>query len=311
MAKRPASSLEYFPEISKIKYEGSETLNPLAFQHYNPTEIIVGKQMSEWLKFSVCYWHTFRGNGSDPFGEGTLIRNWDSATSMEVALDRIKAMFEFLQKLGVEYYTFHDFDISPKEKTLEESQKNLDKCVDLLLEMQKKTGIKCLWVTQNLFSDKIYQSGASTNPDALVFCYAAVQIKKVIEIAKKLEASNVVFWGGREGLSTYLNTDMKKELDHMAQMFKMAVAYKQKINGTFQFLIEPKPREPMKHQYDYDAMTVIAFLYSYGLEKEFKLNIEPNHTTLAGHEYYHDIEIASKYGFLGSIDANRGDELLG
>jgi xylose isomerase len=262
MTKRDSSALEYFPGISKIHYEGPNTTNPLAFAHYNPNEIVHGKKMKDWLKFSVCYWHTFRGTGQDPFGEATLIRSWErpQANQLEVALDRLKANFEFLEKLGVEYYTFHDIDIAPKGKSLVETNANLDKVVDLALELQQKTGIKLLWGTQNLFSDKIYACGASTNPNAHIFAMAACQVKKVLEVSFKLGAENVVFWGGREGFSTILNTDVKKELDHMAALFKMAIAYKKKLGATYQFLIEPKPREPMKHQYDYGKMKMILSL---------------------------------------------------
>jgi len=286
--------------------------NLLSFKHYNPKERILGKTMKDWLRFSVCYWHTFRGTGADPFGVGTIKRSWDDGTqSLENALRRVRAAFEFMSKLGVEYYTFHDRDVSPEGPTIEETEKNLDVVSDLLLEMQNKYGIKLLWGTANLFTNPIYMNGAMTNPDVHVFAHAAAQVIKALEITHKLGGGNFVFWGGREGYHSVLNTDVRKELDHMAHFLKMARNYKNKLNSDIQLLIEPKPREPTKHQYDYDAGTVIGFLKTYGLDKDFKLNIEPNHTTLAGHDFEHDILIASKYGMLGSIDSNTGDPLLG
>ncbi len=239
-------------------------------------------------------------------------RSWDDETdSIENAKRRAEAAFEFISKLNVEYYTFHDRDVAPEGLTLEESNANLDIVVDHLAMLQEKTGIKLLWATQNLFSHPRYMSGGFTNPNAHVVAYAAAQVKKVLDVNHKLGGENVVFWGGREGYQSILNTQMKREIDHMATIFKMAIEYKKKHGMTAQFLIEPKPREPMKHQYDYDAMTTIAFLKTYGLDKDFKLNIEPNHTTLAGHDFEHDIIISSKYGMLGSVDSNTGDPLLG
>jgi xylose isomerase len=268
--------------------------------------------MKDWLRFSVCYWHTFRGTGADPFGAPTIHRAWDDGSdTLENALRRLRASFEFMSKLGVEYYTFHDRDIAPEGHNLEETNKNLDAVVDLALQLQKETGIKLLWGTANLFSHPRYMNGAATNPCAHVFAHAAAQVKKVMDVTHKLGGDNFVFWGGREGYQSILNTNVKRELDHLAAFFKMAVDYKAKIGAKFQFLIEPKPREPTKHQYDYDAQTVISFLKSYGLDTHFKLNIEPNHTTLAGHDYEHDIIFASKLGFLGSIDSNSGDQALG
>ena len=239
-------------------------------------------------------------------------RSWDDeSNTMENAKRRANAAFELFTKLNIEYYTFHDRDVAPEGATLEESNANLDEMVDHLAELQKETGVKLLWATQNLFSHPRYMNGGFTNPDAHVVAYAASQVKKILDVNHKLGGENVVFWGGREGFQSILNTQIKRELDHMATIFKMAIAYKEKHNMTAQFLIEPKPREPMKHQYDYDAQTTIAFLKTYDLDKHFKLNIEPNHTTLAGHDFEHDITIASQYGMLGSVDSNTGDPLLG
>ncbi|CAL1540062.1 unnamed protein product [Lymnaea stagnalis] len=268
--------------------------------------------MEEWLRFSVCFWHTFRGTGADPFGFPTLVRPWDDGSnSLENAKRRLRAGFEFFTKLGVKYWTFHDRDISPEGENLVESNRYLDEIVDLAAQLQQKTGVKLLWATCNLFAHPRYMNGASTNPDAHVFAYAAAQVKKGLDVALKLGAENFVFWGGREGFHSLLNTNIRAELDHMATFFKLAISYKKKIGFKGVFLIEPKPKEPSKHQYDYDAMTVIAFLRTYGLEKEIKLNIEPNHTTLAGHAYEHDIVFASAYNMLGSVDSNTGSPDLG
>lgn len=304
---------EFFPSVQKIEYKGPSSTDPLSFRHYNADEVILGKPMKEWLRFSVCFWHTFvGGGGSDPFGSQTLIRDWEGdLQGMELAKRRADVAFEFFTKLGVEYYCFHDFDVAPEGESLEESLGNIDAMADYLLEKQKETGVNLLWATQNLFSHPRYMNGGMTNPDVHVFCYAAAQIQKVMDINNKLGGLNHVFWGGREGYQSLLNTDMKKECDHMAAMYKMAVAYKEKKGYTAQFLLEPKPREPSKHQYDYDAQTTLAFLHQYGLTDHFKLNIEPNHTTLAGHEAVHDIYVSSIYGMLGSVDSNTGDTLLG
>jgi len=312
MNKEPG---QYFADagINKIEYKpdaGPE--ETLCFKHYNAKEEVLGKSMEDWLRFSVVYWHTFRGTGLDPFGTETLIRPWDDGTdSLENAKRRLRVAFEFFTRIGVKYYTFHDRDISPAGKTLEETNKNLDAIADLALELQKKTGVKLLWATSNLFSHPRYMNGAATNPDVHVLAYAGAQVKKCLDVAKKLGADNFIFWGGREGYQSLLNTDLKSELSHMAQFFKMAVNYKHKIGFQGQFCIEPKPKEPTKHQYDYDAMTVIAFLKEFNLDKDFKLNIEPNHTTLAGHDYIHDIAMASALRMLGSIDSNSGSPDLG
>jgi xylose isomerase len=303
---------EYFPGIEKIKYEGPGSTNPLAFRCYNAKEEILGKTMEEHLRFSVAYWHTFRGTGADPFGSATIKRSWDDGTdSVENALNRMRAAFEFMSKLGAPFYCFHDRDIAPEGATIAQSNKNLDQVVALAKELQSQTGVKLLWGTANLFSNPRFMNGASTNPDALVFAYAAAQVKKAMEVTKELGGVNYVFWGGREGYQTLLNTDMKRELDHMANFLRMAADYKKEIGFEGTLLIEPKPKEPTKHQYDFDAGTVMGFLTHYGLNQDFKLNIEANHATLAGHSFEHDLELASRYGMLGSVDANVGDALLG
>lgn len=301
-----------WPHIKKIAYEGADSRNPLAFKHYNESEVVHGKTMKDWLRFSVCYWHTFRGTGADPFGFPTLPRPWDDGSdSVANAKVRIDVAFEFFVKLGVEYYTFHDADVSPEGKNLAETNKIFDEISDYLLVKQKETGIKLLWGTSNLFSAVRFMNGGATNPDAHAFAYAAAKVKKCMEITHKLGGVNYVFWGGREGYQSILNTDVRRELDHFAEFFHMAIAHKKKIGASFQFLIEPKPREPTKHQYDYDAQTTMGFLNHYGLQNDFKLNIEPNHTTLAGHDYEHDMWVSSLYGMLGSVDSNTGDTLLG
>ncbi|KAK7489484.1 hypothetical protein BaRGS_00019283 [Batillaria attramentaria] len=304
---------EYFPGIGKIPYKpdaGPE--DSLVFKHYNAQEEVMGRTMEDWLRFSVCFWHTFRGTGADPFGFPTLVRPWDDGSnSMANAKRRLRAGFEFFTKLGVKYWTFHDRDIAPEGENIKESAANLDAITDMALDLQQKTGVKLLWATCNLFSNPRYMNGAATNPDAHVVAFAAAQVKKGLDIALKLGAENFVFWGGREGFHTLLNSDVRAELDHMAAFFRMAIAYKKKIGFKGVFLIEPKPKEPSKHQYDYDAMTVIGFLRTYGLEKEIMLNIEPNHTTLAGHSYEHDVVMASAFKMLGSVDSNTGSPDLG
>eukprot|EP00164_Ancoracysta_twista_P006170 GFYU01008546.1.p1 GENE.GFYU01008546.1~~GFYU01008546.1.p1 ORF type:complete len:480 (-),score=180.97 GFYU01008546.1:142-1512(-) len=303
---------EYFAGIPKIKFD-PKSKDMLVFKHYNPDEVVEGRKMKDWLRFSVVYWHTFRGTGADPFGFPTIHRHFDDGSdSVENALNRLRAAFELFQKLGVDYWTFHDRDIAPEvDGDIKKTNEILDKVVDLAEELQKETGVKLLWGTSNLFANPRYMNGGFTNPDAHVFAYAAAQVKKAMEVTHRLGGENFVFWGGREGYQSMLNTNVKRELDHAAAFFKMAVEHKKKIGATFQFLLEPKPREPTKHQYDYDAQTCIAFLKTYGLDNDFKLNIEPNHTTLAGHEFEHDVMISSEFGFLGSIDSNTGDTLLG
>lgn len=304
---------EFFPTVKKIQYEGPESTNPLAFKYYKADEIIMGKPMKEWCRFAVSWWHTFNGQmGTDPFsGTRTHLRPWDKDNSMATYERRVEVAFEFFTKLGVEYYCFHDIDVAPEGASLEEFQANLDKISDLLLAQQQKTGVKLLWSTQNCFSHPRYTHGAGTSPDFDSFAYACAQTKKMLDIGKKLSEENHVFWGGREGFQTALNTEVRKELDNLASFLKMAVAYKKKIGSNAQMLIEPKAREPTAHQYDYDAQTVIGFLHTYGLQQEFKINVEPNHTTLAGHDYEHDLRMSSAYGMLGSIDCNAGQPYLG
>ena len=302
----------YFPEVDKIQFEGTSSRNPLAFRHYNASEIVEGRTMNDWLRFAVCYWHTFRGTGSDPFGAPTLMRPWDDGTdSLDNALRRVDVAFEFMTKLGVPYYCFHDRDVAPEGATLRESNANLDAVARKLKEAQRSTGIKLLWGTANLFSHPRYMHGAATSPNADVFAYAGAQVKKALEVTYELGGENYVFWGGREGYMCSYNTDMKRELDHLARFFHMAVDYAKEIGFTGQFLIEPKPKEPTKHQYDSDAAACLNFLRTYDLMDVVKLNIETNHATLAGHSMMHELEYASIQGVLGSIDANTGDLLLG
>lgn len=303
---------EFFPGIRKVRFEGPKSKNPLAFKWYNPKEDVAGKSMREHLRFSIAYWHTMKGSGADPFGAPTWMRPWNkSSNPMKIAEDTMLAAFEFFTKLGVDYYCFHDRDISPEGETLVETNKRLDKIISLAKKLQKDTGVKLLWNTSNMFSNPRFAHGAATNPDAHVFAYAGAQVKKMLEAGLELGAENYVFWGGREGYETLLNTDMKRELEHLAMFLRMAVDYAREIKFKGQFLIEPKPKEPTKHQYDFDSATVISFLRKYGLEKFFKLNIEANHATLAGHTFEHDLAVASINGMLGSVDANRGDLLLG
>jgi xylose isomerase len=301
-----------FPEVPKIKYEGPQSKNPLAFRWYNDSEIVEGKSMREHLRFAVVYWHTFRGTGSDPFGPGTMHRPWDDGSdSVENAQRRARVAFELCDKLGAPFYAFHDRDVAPEGKTLADSNKNLDAVVKVLKEEQQRTGIKLLWGTANLFSNPRFMHGAATSCNADVFAFAAAQVKKCLEVTKDLGGVNYVFWGGREGYQNLLNTNMKRELDHLARFFHMAVAYAKEIGFTGQFLIEPKPKEPTKHQYDSDAAACLNFLRAYDLLPHFKLNIETNHATLAGHTMQHELEYAGMQGALGSIDANTGDLLLG
>jgi len=301
-----------FPKITNIKFEGPKSKNPLAFKHYNADEKVDGKKMRDHLRFGVAYWHTFRGTGGDPFGPGTAIRPWDDGSnSVENAQRRARVAFEFMEKLGAPFYCFHDRDVAPEGKTLKESNANLDAVVKVLKREQRRTGIKLLWGTANLFSNPRYVHGASTSCNADVFAFAAAQVKKALEVTKELGGQGYVFWGGREGYSTLLNTDMKRELDHLATLLHMAVDYKKKIGFKGQFYIEPKPKEPTKHQYDSDAAACLNFLRQYDLLDDFKLNIETNHATLAGHTVQHDLLTAAAAGALGSVDANVGDPMLG
>lgn len=303
---------EYFPGIGTIPFEGPDSDNPLAFKHYDARQKVMGKSMADHLRFAVCYWHTFKGLGGDPFGPGTMIRSYNDADDpMTVARQTMDAAFEFFTKLGVKFWCFHDRDIAPEADTLAETNRRLDAIVDQALKLQKQTGVKLLWGTSNLFSHRRFMAGAATNPSPAVFAYAASQVKKAMEITKALGGAGYVFWGGREGYDTLLNTDMKRELDHLARFLHMAVAYKEKIGFTGQFYIEPKPKEPTKHQYDSDAAACYAFLQKYDLVPHFRLNVEANHGTLAGHTFQHELEFCVANDILGSIDANRGDLLLG
>lgn len=303
--------MSYFANVDKVQYEGVKTENPFAFRHYNPEEVIMGKTMKEHLRFAVAYWHTMTQDGSDPFGSPTNQRTWIGATPMETAKNRVEAFFEILVKLDVEYFCFHDVDIAPEGDSLEEFFQNLDEITDLIQEKMNQTGIKLLWNTANMFSHPRFVNGAASSNNADVFAYSAAQVKKGLDISKKLGGQNYVFWGGREGYESLLNTDMKFEQDNIARLFKLAIAYGEKIGHKPQFLIEPKPKEPSKHQYDFDAATTMAFIQKYGLEGDFKLNLEANHATLAGHTFEHELNVARCYDALGSIDANQGDMLLG
>ncbi len=301
-----------FPEIEKIQYEGPKSKNPLAFRHYNADELVEGKSMRDHLRFSVVYWHTFRGTGGDPFGPGTMQRPWSLADgSVDDAVKRVGMAFEFIEKLGAPYYAFHDRDVSPEGASLKETNANLDKVAAALKEQQERTGIKLLWGTANLFSNPRYMHGAATSCNADAFAFAAAQVKKALEVTKELGGEGYTFWGGREGYQSLYNTDMKRELDHLAKFLHMAVDYAKEIGFTGQFYIEPKPKEPTKHQYDSDVAACMNFLRTYGLENHLKLNLETNHATLAGHSMHHEMEAAASQGALGSVDANTGDELLG
>jgi len=303
---------EFFPDVPQIQYEGPGSKNPLAFRHYNPEEIVEGRSMKEWLRFSVCYWHTFRGTGVDPFGSPTLQRPWDDGSeSLENALKRVDVAFEFITKLGAPYYCFHDRDVSPEGANLTETNANLDAVAAKLKEAQDATGVKLLWGTANLFSNPRFLHGAATSCNADVFAYSAAQVKKAMEVTHALGGENYVFWGGREGYMNLYNTDMKRELDHLARFMHMANDYAKEIGFTGQFLFEPKPKEPTKHQYDFDAAACLNFIRQYGLLDVVKLNIETNHATLAGHTMMHELEYARIQNALGSIDANTGDLLLG
>ncbi|WED64393.1 xylose isomerase [Synoicihabitans lomoniglobus] len=302
----------HFAGIPQIPFEGTGTENPLAFRHYNPDEVIDGKTMKEHMRFGIAYWHSFRGTGGDPFGPGTIVRPWEKGKdAISVAKKRMDAAFEFFQKIQAPFWCWHDRDIAPEGSTLKQSHKYLDTIVAHAKKLQDQTGIKLLWGTANLFSNPRYMCGGATNPDAHVFAYAAAQVKKAMECTVELGGENYVFWGGREGYETLLNTNMKREQDHLAAFMHMAVDYAKEIGFKGQFLIEPKPKEPTKHQYDFDVASGVAFLRTYKLDKKFKFNIETNHATLAGHTFNHEIEVAAAHGMLGSIDANSGDTLLG
>ncbi len=299
---------EYFPSVGSIKFEGRESKNPLAFKWYDENRILDGKTMKEHFRFAMAYWHTLCGTGGDPFGSATKNFPWlNHNDPIAKGKNKMDAAFEFMTKIGIPFYCFHDFDLVDEGSTIAESEKRLQTMVEYAKEKQKASGVKLLWGTANLFSHPRYMNGAATNPDFHVITYAATQVKNAIDATIALGGENYVFWGGREGYMSLLNTNMKRELDHMGQFLAMARDYGRKQGWKGTFLIEPKPMEPSKHQYDFDSATVIGFLKEYGLEKDFKLNIEVNHATLAQHTFQHDLQVAVNSGLLGSIDANRGD----
>ena len=299
---------EFFPGIGKIQFEGKESKNPMAFRYYDANKVVLGKTMAEWLKFAMAWWHTLCAEGADQFGGGTKSFPWNAATdAVEVAKAKVDAGFEFMQKMGIEYYCFHDVDLVDEGANVEEYEARLKEVVAYLKEKQAETGIKLLWGTANVFGNKRYMNGAATNPDFDVVARAAVQIKNAIDATIELGGTNYVFWGGREGYMSLLNTDQKREKEHLATMLTIARDYARSKGFTGTFLIEPKPMEPTKHQYDVDTETVIGFLKAHGLENDFKVNIEVNHATLAGHTFEHELACAVDAGMLGSIDANRGD----
>ncbi|MEO1248189.1 MAG: xylose isomerase [Pseudomonadota bacterium] len=298
----------YFPEVGQIQYEGPDSDNPLAFKAYDPERVIADKSMEEHLRFAVCYWHSFCATGGDPFGPGTRIHPWSLANDpLAKATERMNAAFEFFSKLNVPHWCFHDFDMAWEGASVTESEKNLQTTVDLAKERQAATGMQLLWGTANAFSNPRYMNGAATNPNFDVVCYAASQVKAALDATVELGGENYVFWGGREGYACLQNTDTKRELEHFAMFLEKARDYGRSIGFKGTFLIEPKPMEPMKHQYDFDAQTVIGFLRHHGLAGDFKLNIEANHATLAGHTFAHDLRMSADAGLLGSVDANRGD----
>ena len=299
---------EYYKGIGQIKYEGKESDNPLAFKYYNPSQLVAGKTMSEHFKFAVAYWHTFCGVGADPFGPGTQNFPWDQSNDpIQAAKDKADAAFEFITKMGFNYFCFHDYDLIQEGPSFLESEKRLSTIVEYIKNKKNKSGVKLLWGTSNCFSNPRYMNGAATNPNFDVVARAGGQVKLALDATMELDGENYVFWGGREGYMSLLNTDMGRELDHMGQFLTMARDYARSKGFKGNFFIEPKPMEPMKHQYDFDSATAIGFLKEYGLEKDFKMNIEVNHATLAQHTMQHELEVAAKAGMLGSIDANRGD----
>jgi len=307
-ARAAASSREYFPGIKKIRYEGRDSKNPLSFKYYDESRVVAGKSMKDHFRYAVCYWHTFMGTGADPFGPGTKSFPWhENREPLQRAKNTLDAAFELFTKLGVPFWCFHDRDIAPEGGSVAESEKNLWEIVKLAKQKQAETGVKLLWGTANLFSNRRYMNGASTNPDFNVVCHAGAQVKTALEATLELGGANYVFWGGREGYESLYNTDMKREIEHFATFLTKARDYARKIGFKGVLLIEPKPKEPTKHQYDFDAATVVGFLRHYGLDKDFKINIENNHATLAGHTFMHDLQTSADAGLLGSIDANRGD----
>ncbi len=302
----------YFADVEPIRFQGPEGRDPLAFRYYDKDRMVLGKRMEDHMRFAVCYWHTFCGTGSDPFGSATFNRPWTRLSDpMEAAKIKAESAFDFFTRLGVPFYTFHDRDVAPEGATPRESLKRLGALVDELARHQQRTSVKLLWGTANLFSHPRYMAGAATNPDPEVFAMAAAQVKAAMDATKALGGANYVLWGGREGYETLLNTDLKQELDQLGRFLSMVVEYKHQIGFKGTILVEPKPCEPSKHQYDFDTATLFAFLQRYGLEKEVKANIENNHATLAGHSFEHEIATAAAYGILGSLDINRGDPLLG
>lgn len=303
--------MTYFKNIANIKYEGSNSENPFAFKFYNPEEKIGDKTMEEYLRFGVAYWHTFTMDGSDPFGAGTMLRPWDKFSGMDLAKARVEAAFEFFEKINAPFFCFHDIDIAPEGSNLQESNKNLDEIVSMIKDYMKDSKTKLLWNTANNFTHPRFVHGAASSNSADVFAYSAAKVKKGLEIGKELGAENYVFWGGREGYETLLNTDMKLEMDNLARFYHMSVDYAKEIGFDAQFLIEPKPKEPSTHQYDFDVATGFAFLQNYDLQDHFKFNIEANHATLAGHTFEHELRYARVNNMLGSVDANQGDPLLG
>jgi xylose isomerase len=301
-----------FRDIPAIRYEGPETENPLAFRWYDKDRMVLGKRMEDQLRCAVCYWHSFAWNGADVFGAGTFGRPWHAvANPVEAAELKLKNAFDFFQKLGAPFWTFHDADIAPEGKTLKETQAILDRIVDQAEKEMARTGMKLLWGTANLFSHPRYMGGAATNPDPEVFAYAAAQVRKMMDVTLRLKGENYVLWGGREGYETLLNTDMRREADQLGRFMSMVAEYKHKIGFKGLLLLEPKPKEPTKHQYDFDSATVHAFLQRYGLEKEFKVNIEANHAILSGHSFQHEVAYALANDIFGSLDINRGDPQLG
>ncbi|WP_057914616.1 xylose isomerase [Peribacillus muralis] len=303
--------MTYFKNVTNIQYEGKGSTNPLAFKYYNSEELVGGKTMEEHLRFGVSYWHTLTGNGEDPFGAGTMLRSWNHYSEMDLAKTRVEAAFEFFEKLNVPFFCFHDIDVAPEGKSLKQTNENLDTITMMIKDYMKTSKTKLLWNTANAFTHPRFVHGAATSCNADVFAYSAAKVKKGIEIAKELGAENYVFWGGREGYETLLNTNMNLELDNLARFYHMAIDYAKEISYTGQFLIEPKPQEPTKHQYDFDVATALSFLQKYDLQGNFKFNIEANHATLAGHTFEHELRTARINGMLGSVDANQGDTLLG
>lgn len=302
----------WFKDIPDIAYEGPDSDNPFAYRYYNADEKILGKTMADWLRFAVCYWHTFRGTGADPFGPGTIRHPWEDGTdSVDMALKRAEVVFDFISKLGLPFYCFHDRDVAPEGANVRETNKNLWAVAKRFKQLQKATGIELLWGTANMFSHPRFAQGASTSPNADVFAYCANSVKEMLDVTHFLGGANYVFWGGREGYNSLLNTDLAREEKHFAAFLRMAADYAKEIGFTGQFLIEPKPCEPTKHQYDYDSATVIGFLRKHKLLNKIKLNIEVNHATLAGHDFWHELEVARTNKALGSIDANRGDWING